>query len=152
MPVLCGVPDAPHAANVSAVCTGGSGVGILKEPSVANKLPCLSPDDPVRLSFQLWMTDTVETTWETLLWKRRLYIQVPKDLVPEGSKQAFISLLEYAEEILECTHVIVCFEKNAPDRAMLVRIFMFLGFATLAPGHPLVPPNSNGLFMVYVIE
>jgi len=28
----------------------------------------------------------------------------------------FVSLLEYAEEVLKCTHIIVCFKKDRNDR------------------------------------
>lgn len=37
---------------------------------------------------------------------------------------------------------------------MLVRTFMFLGFAVLPPTHTLVPPgnDSGNLYMLYAIE
>ena len=111
--------------------------------------------------------------WETLIWRKCLYIRVPSCLLPEGSKEGFVSLLEYAEETLHCTNVVVCLRKDRSDRgtcqfsffefdeshssdqsdcskslccyrlAMLVRTFMFLGFSVLPPNHALVPPGSD---------
>ena len=36
--------------------------------------------------------------------------------------------------------------------ACLVRTFMFLGFAVVAPGNPLVPNSGDLLFMAYTID
>jgi len=108
----------------------------------------------LRLTFLLRLTQNTEVSWETVLWQHRLYIQVPSYLVPEGSKEGFVSLLEYAEEVLKCTHIIVCFKKERNDRALLVRTFMFLGFTTLPPGHQLIPSTTDtcNLYMLYSIE
>lgn len=108
----------------------------------------------LRLTFLLRLTENTKVSWETVLWQHRLYIQVPSCLLPEGSKEGFLSLLEYAEEVLRCTHIIVCFKKDRNDRALLVRTFMFLGFATLPPGHQLIPSNTDAcnLYMLYSIE
>ena len=63
-----------------------------------------------------------------------------------GSKEAFVSLLEYAEDVLHCEHVIICLDKNSTnprDTKMAIRNFLFLGFTPLAPGHEFVPSNPN---------
>ena len=63
-----------------------------------------------------------------------------------GSKEAFVSLLEYAEDGLHGEHVIICLDKNTTnprDTKMAIRNFMFLGFTPLAPGHEFVPSNPN---------
>jgi ornithine decarboxylase antizyme 1 len=63
-----------------------------------------------------------------------------------GSKEAFVSLLEYAEDVLHCEHVIICLDKNSTnprDTKMAIRNFLFLGFQPLAPGHEFVPSNPN---------
>ncbi|XP_046402871.1 ornithine decarboxylase antizyme 1, partial [Ischnura elegans] len=110
-------------------------------------------DQSLRLTFVLHLTESTQVCWEAVLWQQRLYLQVPSCLLPEGSKEGFVSLLEYAEEVLKCEHVIVCFKKDRSDRALLVRTFMFLGFQTLAPGHQMVPCNTEtNLYMLYVIE
>ena len=61
-----------------------------------------------------------------------------------GSKEAFVSLLEYAEEVLECSDVIVCFQKcQSSNTKTAIRNFLFLGFQPLAPGHEYLPTNPN---------
>jgi len=49
--------------------------------------------------------------WEAVLWRGRLYVSVTPATLSNGSKEAFVSLLEYAEDVLECSHVIVCLGK-----------------------------------------
>jgi len=49
--------------------------------------------------------------WEAVLWRGRLYVSVTPATLTNGSKEAFVSLLEYAEDVLECSHVIVCLGK-----------------------------------------
>jgi len=70
-----------------------------------------------------------------------------------GSKEAFVSLLEYAEEVLECSHVIVCIEKRQSNTTtkMAIRNFLFLGFQPLAPGHEYLPSNPNVVCFLYTI-
>ena len=52
--------------------------------------------------------------WDAVLWKGRLYVLVDSaQMTDSGSKEAFVALLEYAEEVLEVSHVIVCIDR--PD-------------------------------------
>jgi hypothetical protein len=46
--------------------------------------------------------------WDAVLWRGRLYVSVSAEQLCHGSKEAFVSLLEYAEDVLRCEHVIVC--------------------------------------------
>ncbi|KAJ8980152.1 hypothetical protein NQ317_014647 [Molorchus minor] len=217
-PGLCGGPDAPGEARGAPL---------------------------QRLTFR-----TARQPWDAVLRGRTLYIALPPHVLPEGSREAFVALLEAAEEQLKCQHVIVhvlqkkvpfhdlqfckelmkyktidasiskaacgkiknhlwylnpenvslsffdeniliddkkeviitmetsgsaneiselsCFHGNylpdkftrrfspatAPDRAVLVRTFMFLGFAVLSPTSPLVPPQlaQGNVCMLYNIE
>lgn len=107
--------------------------------------------------------------WEGVLYRKRLYVVVSSRQFREGSKEAFVSLLEFAEERLACEHVVVCLEKglasnnnknNSGDKnnksvagqAAVVRNFLFLGFQPLAPGHEFLPPlNTNLVCFVYTI-
>lgn len=92
--------------------------------------------------------------WEAVLWRGRLYISVSTEQLCNGSKEAFVSLLEYAEDVLHCEHVIICLDKNTTnprDTKMAIRNFMFLGFQPLAPGHEFVPSNPNLVCFVYSI-
>jgi len=149
----------PHAANMSSTLAEGSGVGKFKEPpvsdnlnSVENGLNIENQQEVAVLIFKLRLTENMEVRWETLIHDRKLYIQVPNGILPDGSKEGFVSLLEYAEEVLKCTHVVVFFKKDRSDRACLVRTFMFLGFEVLAPGHELCPPMDDSFYMTYIIE
>jgi ornithine decarboxylase antizyme 1 len=45
-----------------------------------------------------------------------LYIEVPTGCLPDASKEAFVALLEYAEEVLQCRHAVVCFKADRMDR------------------------------------
>lgn len=134
-------------------------MGVSKEPPVnANRLFTNNVNTLVRvqeatnLCFKIKLTDSIQVSWETLLINGKLFVEIPGGILPEGSKESFVTLLEYAEEKLKCSHVIVCFRKNRSDRAVLMRTFMFLGFAAVAPGNPLVPSNGDLLFMAYTIE
>jgi hypothetical protein len=93
-----------------------------------------------------------EVIWETLLIGKTLFIEIPADILPEGSKESFVTLLEYAEEVLSCSHVIVCFKKNRVDRASLIRTFMFLGFALVAPGTHHLAVNGDLMYLAYAIQ
>lgn len=46
--------------------------------------------------------------WDAVLWRGRLYVSVSSEQLCCGSKEAFVSLLEYAEDVLRCEYVIVC--------------------------------------------
>ncbi|XP_014240070.1 ornithine decarboxylase antizyme 1 [Cimex lectularius] len=141
---LCGAPDVPHIQYPS---------NRIKYQEIDLEA-ILGRGGVTRITFELRLTEQTEAVWDTLLLGTRLYIQVPQSLLPDGSKEAFITLLEYAEEVLKCTDIIVCLKKDRADRAQLVRTFMYLGFAILPPGHELLL-NSNdtiNLYMRYAIE
>lgn len=95
-------------------------------------------NEPVRqqgastLVFSIQITENISILWETHLIDRKLFIEIPKGRLPEGSKESFVTLLEYAEEVLQCSHVVVCFNALRIDRVSLIRTFMFLGFAPVA--------------------
>lgn len=169
---LGSAPDVPHAVNATGRKTEGSGVGVTKEPPVSaraletvnvdcrlrgiNGSPsavpsCGGADTVLNLCFQIRLIGQ-EVTWETLLIGKTLFIEIPADILPEGSKESFVTLLEYAEEVLSCSHVIVCFKKNRGDRASLVRTFMFLGFVPVAPGMHRLAVNSDLMYLAYNIQ
>lgn len=104
------------------------------------------------LCFLVNVAHNVEVAWETIYVNNRLYVEIPNSILPEGSKESLIALLEYAEEQLDCTHVILVFKKNRNDRASLIRTFMFLGFQVVVPGDPIVPVAEDLMFLAYTIE
>lgn len=93
-----------------------------------------------------------EVKWETLLIGKTLFIEIPSDILPEGSKESFVSVLEHAEEALGCSKVIVCFKKNRDDRESLIRTFMFLGFVLVAPGTHQLAVSGDLMYLAYSIE
>lgn len=108
-----------------------------------------SADGGARLRLSLRLGAQTSVAWNALLLRRALYLR-PGETLPDGSKEAFVALLEYAEEALQCTHIYVCFPKTALPRA-LVRNFQFLGFSPVAPGDASAPSSANYFSLVYTI-
>ncbi|KAK9883916.1 hypothetical protein WA026_004859 [Henosepilachna vigintioctopunctata] len=104
---------------------------------------------PLRLTFR-----TARQPWDAVLLGHTLFVALPPHVLPEGSREALLGLLEAAEEQLNCLHVIVVFSSERSDRAMLMRTFMFLGFQVLSPTSPVIPTSlaSGNVCMLYNIE
>lgn len=120
----------------------------------------LQQKNPMRIVIKLHVTEKINSTWDTVLNPSNniLYVALPSKLAPEASRQSFISLLEFAEDKLECDAVVLCMRKDRADRANLVKTFLFLGFQPLSQKSPLAPPpnndgtDENNLFLIYNIE
>merc|ERR1712020_349516 len=91
----------------------------------------------------------VRTNWDAVLWQDRLYVSVTWGQLADGSKRAFVSLLEYAEEELGVSNVVACVDKLHHDNKNVIRNFLFLGFQPLAPGHEFHPSNPNVVCFLY---
>jgi len=141
----------------------GNDVGVLKAPPVSvnkllNDLKSLSyggseQQSCVKLVFRISPVAGLEVSWDTTLRDGTLYMELAPGILPEGSRESLVTLLEYAEEKLKCKNVVVCFDKARTDRVSLLRVFSFFGFSMLPPGHPLghkLPQNL--LLMAYAIE
>lgn len=98
--------------------------------------------------------DEHDLSWPITLRNDSVYVELPQQL-NDGSKKMFINLLEFVDGVLKCKHVIVYFDKTRPDRAALVKTFMFLGFHVLSPDNTLMASNDkqqDQLYMVYIID
>lgn len=183
VPGLSGVPDVPtnkaivsSASLVSVEVEEARGL-VSKEQSLSTDVNCKeltsrSDNEPIQLTFRFSNlnnsnsgaqtppltgnnADTVcdLTQWSALLWRGDLYLNVPDGIHIERSKEAFVTLLEFAEEELYCKSLIVCLAKNRPELKMLMRMFMFLGFVVLPMNHPNAPKDANDetIYMAYSI-
>lgn len=137
-------------------------MGFIKEPSFAvtseASIAELASNDlaivgEVGLEFVFDVGDGREVRWEaTLLPQGRLLVSVPSLALPDGSKESFVRLLEFAEDELGCCEVYVEFAKDRPDRAHLIRTFMYFGFAVMAPDCAPFTVDYTDIVMVYYIE
>jgi len=116
-----------------------------------NDPPDDQQDKAVKISFSAAGLGGVRTAWESVLWQDRLYVSVTGSQLADGSKRAFVSLLEYAEEELGVTHVVACLDRLHNDNKNVIRNFLFLGFQPIAPGHEFLPSNPNVVCFLYSI-
>jgi len=110
-----------------------------------------SKDLAVKICFSSAGLGGVRSSWYAVLWQERLYVSISGSQLAGGSKHAFVSLLEYAEEELGVTHVVACLDKLQHDNKNVIRNFLFLGFQPLAAGHEFQPSNPNVISFLYTI-
>lgn len=160
---LGSAPDVPHAVNASSRKTEGNGVGVTKEPPVGVRDSEAggvwlhgvgggnSGEAPFSLCFTIRLFEH-EVTWETILIGTTLFIETPPDILPTGSKESFVTLLEYAEDVLLCSHVIICFKKNRADQKSLIQTFRYYGFVPVAPGTHQLAVASDLMYLAYTMD
>lgn len=120
----------------------------------------LNQPSPTHITLKLYVTAQKYSSWETVFspMDNMLYVNLPSTMSHEASKHSFISLLEFAEEKLECDGVVLCIRKDRLDRPNLVRTFSFVGFQPISPKSALNLPHieeqqkNEYLFMIYNIE
>lgn len=105
-------------------------------------------ENRVMMLFEVCVKAHISFFWKAMFVHKKLYVDVPALDLPSCSKQSFVSLLEYAEDFLHCSHVIVCFKKERPDRENLIRVFKFMGFQVVCPSFV---PSPALLHMAYTI-
>ena len=109
---------------------------------------------PVKVEFKIYLTENTSTRWEAVVSGGTIYLRVP-GVLQSGSKESFMLLLDFAEERLRCSNCIICVLKTRPDRATLLRTFMFMGFQLLPPNSPAMPPeisNADYVFLHYNMQ
>jgi len=108
---LDSAPDVPHAVDASSRKTEGNGVGVTKEPPVSVRVPSEAGkgwkhgvgggsrvacgggrDTAFSLCFSIRVIGH-EVTWETLLVGTTLFIEIPPDILPVGSKERYFTVL-----------------------------------------------------------
>jgi len=154
-PGLGGIGDVPHTDAIHNLTEeGGGGGGLSSGLAFDHEHQEFPKNQPIKITFRYPLTQQTTLTWDTTLIYNNLYIEVPNGCLPDASKEAFVALLEYAEEVLRCHHAVVCFKKDRIDRAILIRTFMFLGFYLVPPGNELAlaPAEMDHVFMVYKID
>jgi ornithine decarboxylase antizyme 1 len=127
------------------------GLDSITGQNIQNQAVDNDPDSAVKICFSAAGLGGARTTWEAVLWQDRLYVSVTGSQLADGSKRAFVSLLEYAEEELGVSHVVACLDKLHHDNKNVIRNFLFLGFQPIAPGHEYQPSNPNVVCFLYTI-
>ncbi|XP_068143708.1 LOW QUALITY PROTEIN: ornithine decarboxylase antizyme [Drosophila tropicalis] len=118
----------------------------------------LQHDQPVHISIKLHVTEDQSTNWMSILNPNNnmLYVAFPKDLPPAGSKETFISLLEFAEDKLEVDGIVMVMRKDQPERARLIEAFLFMGFEPMSRKAPQAPPaainDNENYYFLYTIQ
>lgn len=91
-------------------------------------------------------------TWNGSLHDKVLYLEPLVAEFPVGCREAFVELLDYAEETLGVRAVLVCIMKSKLVNNPILRLFMFLGFEVVHHSTcPLAPANDAYVFMAYSI-
>lgn len=137
--VLKAPPVTSGAASTDCKIISSTGGGGLITPTRLEEL--IHDRHTVHLLVTVSLADNHEVTWNTYIRDQKMFVDIPAGILPQGSKQSYVTLLEFAEG-LRFSHVIVCFKKDRADRAALMRMFMFLGLIPVAPGHALAPEGS----------
>ena len=132
---LCIIPESPQAleneenndvleylkkrlnsANITAKSNSSSLLS--KRPDYPINFNEISNDpNTFIIYFKSFLSDEKEIVWKTILNNRSLYVDIPSTVLPDGSRDSFVSLLEFAEEKLECEKVFVLIKKNRTDRS-----------------------------------
>lgn len=79
-------------------------------------------------------------TFYAFIKKDTLFIELPDDC-KWYFQESISSLLELAENILNCEKVVICIKKNKENIKILLRSFMYIGFQLVCPSY--LKNNTN---------
>ncbi|KRG04266.1 LOW QUALITY PROTEIN: ornithine decarboxylase antizyme [Drosophila mojavensis] len=139
-----------ESQDIHSICSEDDSQEVLRQ--------ILQHDQPVQISIKLHVTEDISTNWMSILnpTNNILYVAFPTDLPPGGSKQTFISLLEFAEDKLEVDGIVLVMRKDQPECARLIEAFLFMGFEPLSRKSPKAPPaavnDNDHYYFLYTIE
>ncbi|KAJ3416497.1 hypothetical protein HDV05_001234 [Chytridiales sp. JEL 0842] len=140
------VPLNGTTSNVVSTATsvekiGGMATGLSASAAFAVATP---PGSPLRSSFGssnnnfFAPTATTTVTWSAFISAKTLFIKVPEsDTVTAangfGFKESIVAVLDLADDVLKCSNIVICLEKNRKDLASILRSFLFVGFEMVHP-------------------
>lgn len=89
-------------------------------PSIAD-IHIRSQNEPVNFVFSYeWPCGNASTSnsvnWTLCVIQSQVFFNVPAALSVERSKEAFVTLLEIAEEEMDCNQIIISFGKDRPEK------------------------------------
>ena len=129
---------------ISASSIDNAIVGLLSE--------LVKSEVTAHMDITVQLIEGIKTTWNVCIDKRFLTVSVPAGPLAEGSKQSLITLMELAESV-GCVRCVVGFAKERKDKALLMKTFLFLGFAPMPPAEwPSCKPPASQFFMAYNVE
>lgn len=154
----CGAPDVPNNGitlhrHLSVITVNEDSVSSKLAPPTIGELAKQSRHQAIKITLKITLLDSLTAQWDSILFKEELFVHIPNNTT-DNSKEAFIALLEFAEEELCCKKVIVYFDKAKSNKNILIRLFSFIGFELLPPGHEAIPDDApdDMLYMACNIE
>lgn len=124
---ILGAPDVPnsdtalrrHSSITSVNQSSKSTSKYVSQPiSSPSDLTKQSVNQAIKISLKITLLDSLTVQYESILLNQELFVFIPNITSAENSKEAFIALLEFAEEELLCKKLVVYFDKNKPNRSM----------------------------------
>ncbi|NP_001276831.1 ornithine decarboxylase antizyme AZ [Hydra vulgaris] len=92
------------------------------------------------------------SSWNGLKISSILFVEISKGELLSGNKESFVQLLDYSEEVIGASTLILCIHKDRKDREDVLRTFMFLGFQLVHHSNIPISIKENFLYMMYSFD
>ncbi|KAL5468879.1 hypothetical protein EMCRGX_G030011 [Ephydatia muelleri] len=90
---------------------------------------------------------------KALKWQKAIFVHFSEEKLSSVSKECLVSLLDFAEDTLQCNVAYAFFNKTLTVHEDFIRAMKFVGFELLVQPHPLLPLAShNYSFMAYELS